>query len=187
MSDQLNACINDTKAQMDKSIEHLKNELVKVRAGKANPGILEGVTAEAYGAATPINQLGNVSTPDARTIVIQPWDKSLLQAIEKGILASNIGLNPQNDGELIRMFLPPLTEERRKDLVKQVKTHAEQTKVSIRNIRRDANEHIKKLQKEGLAEDIAKGGEEKIQKLTNDYIAGIDKIVDVKEKEIMTV
>ncbi|MEI6312431.1 MAG: ribosome recycling factor [Bacteroidota bacterium] len=187
MSEELNKCINDTKAHMDKSIEHLKNELVKVRAGKANPGILEGVMAEAYGAMTPVNQLGNVSTPDGKTIMIQPWDKSLLQAIEKGIMASNIGLNPQNDGEIIRMFLPPLTEERRKDLVKQVKAYAEQAKVSVRNIRRDANESVKKLQKDGLAEDLAKGGEEKIQKMTNDYIAGIDKIVEVKEKEIMTV
>lgn len=187
MSEELNKCMNDTKAHMEKSIEHLKNELVKVRAGKANPGILEGVMAEAYGAMTPVNQLGNVSTPDAKTIMIQPWDKSLLQAIEKGIMSANIGLNPQNDGELIRMFLPPLTEERRKDLVKQVKAYAEQAKVSIRNIRRDANEAIKKLQKDGLAEDIAKGGEDKIQKTTNDYIAGIDKIVEVKEKEIMTV
>lgn len=187
MSEELNKCVNDTKAHMEKSIEHLKNELMKVRAGKANPGILEGIVAEAYGAMTPINQLGNVSTPDGKTIMIQPWDKSLLQAIEKGIMGSNIGLNPQNDGEFIRMFIPPLTEERRKDLVKQVKAYAEQAKVSIRNIRRDANENIKKLQKDGLAEDLAKGGEEKIQKTTNDYIAGIDKIVDVKEKEIMTV
>jgi ribosome recycling factor len=187
MSEELNKCINDTKAQMERSIEHLKNELQKIRAGKANPGILEGVMAEAYGAQTPINQLGNVSTPDAKTIMIQPYDKSLLQAIEKGIMASNIGLNPQNDGELIRMYLPPLTEERRKDLVKQVKAHAEQAKVSIRNIRRDANEVVKKQQKDGLAEDLAKGGEDKIQKTTNDYIANIDKIVEVKEKEIMTV
>ena len=187
MSEELNKCMNDTKAHMEKSIEHLKNELVKVRAGKANPGILEGVMADAYGAMTPVNQLGNVSTPDAKTIMIQPWDKSLLQAIEKGIMSANIGLNPQNDGELIRMFLPPLTEERRKDLVKQVKAYAEQAKVSIRNIRRDSNEAIKKLQKDGLAEDLAKGGEDKIQKTTNDYIAGIDKIVEVKEKEIMTV
>jgi ribosome recycling factor len=149
--------------------------------------VLDGINADAYGATTPINQLGNVSTPDSRTISIQPWDRSLLQAIEKAIMASNIGLTPQNDGETIRMFLPPLSEERRKDLVKQVKAYAEQSKVAIRNIRRDTNEAIKKLQKDGLAEDIAKGGEDKVQKITNDYIASVDKIVEVKEKEIMTV
>jgi ribosome recycling factor len=132
-------------------------------------------------------QLGNILTPDAKTLSIQPWDKSLLAGIERAIMMANIGLNPQNDGETIRMFLPPLTEDRRKDLVKQVKVYAEHAKVSIRNQRRDANEAIKKLQKDGLAEDLAKGGEDKVQKMTNDYIVVIDKIVEVKDKEIMTV
>jgi ribosome recycling factor len=187
MSADLTQCINNGKDHMEKSIDHLKAELQKIRAGRAHTGVLDGITADAYGANTPINQLGNVSTPDSRTISIQPWDRSLLQAIEKAIMASNIGLTPQNDGETIRMFLPPLSEERRKDLVKQVKAYAEQCKVAIRNIRRDTNEAIKKLQKDGLAEDIAKGGEDKVQKITNDYITSVDKIVEVKEKEIMTV
>jgi ribosome recycling factor len=187
MSAELTQCINIGKDHMEKSIDHLKAELQKIRAGRAHTGVLDGINADAYGATTPINQLGNVSTPDSRTISIQPWDRSLLQAIEKAIMASNIGLTPQNDGETIRMFLPPLSEERRKDLVKQVKAYAEQSKVAIRNIRRDTNEAIKKLQKDGLAEDIAKGGEDKVQKITNDYIASVDKIVEVKEKEIMTV
>jgi len=187
MSEELNNCVNETKAHMEKAIEHLKNELQKVRAGKAHPGLLEGIVADAYGSMTPLAQLGNISTPDAKTISIQPWDKSLLQGIERAIMMANIGLNPQNDGETIRMFLPPLTEERRKDLVKQVKVYAEQAKVSIRNQRRDANEAIKKLQKDGLAEDLAKGGEDKVQKMTNDFTVSIDKIVETKDKEIMTV
>ncbi len=187
MSEELNKCVNDTKAQMDKAIEHLRNELQKVRAGKAHSGLLDGIVADAYGAMTPLSQLGNILTPDAKTLSIQPWDKSLLPGIERAIMMANIGLNPQNDGETIRMFLPPLTEDRRKDLVKQVKVYAEQAKVSIRNQRRDANESIKKLQKDGLAEDLAKDGEDKVQKMTNDFSVVIDKIVEVKDKEIMTV
>lgn len=187
MSEELKSSIDYAKEHMDKSIEHLKSELSKVRAGKAHTGILDGIMVEAYGSPMPINQCGNISTPDSKTISIQPWDRSLIQPIERAIMQSNIGLNPQSDGETIRMFLPPLTEERRKDLVKQVKAHAEHAKVAIRNIRRDSNEVIKKLQKDGLAEDLAKGGEDKIQKLTNDYIALVDKTVEVKEKEIMTV
>lgn len=187
MSEELNQCISNAKSSMDRAIEHLKSELVKIRAGKAHTGILDGILADAYGAATPINQLGNISTPDSKTIAIQPWDRSLLQPIERAIMQSNIGLNPQNDGETIRLFLPPLTEERRKDLVKQVKSQAENSKVAIRNLRRDSNESIKKLLKDGLAEDLAKDAEEKVQKLTNDFITAVDKIVEQKEKEIMTV
>ncbi|NNC94560.1 MAG: ribosome recycling factor [Chitinophagales bacterium] len=179
--------LNQTREKMDKAIEHLELELSKVRAGKASPAILNGVTADAYGASTPINQLANVATPDGRTISIQPWDKSLLQAIEKAILQANIGITPQNDGEFIRLNIPPLTEERRRDLVKQTKTIAENTRVSIRHYRKEANDAIKDLQKDGLAEDESKKAEATIQNITNDYGEKVEKHLSRKEEEIMTV
>src|SRR5206468_2186047 len=148
---------------MQKAISHLEAELAKVRAGKANPQMLDGITVDYYGSPTPINQVGNISVMDARTISIQPWEKNMLQPIERAIIAANIGINPQNDGNLIRLFLPPLTEERRKDLVKRAQTEGEHSKVAIRNIRRDAIESIKKAQKNGLSEDAAKDAEADIQ------------------------
>ncbi|MBS1592704.1 MAG: ribosome recycling factor [Bacteroidetes bacterium] len=179
--------LSDVKSQMQKALEHYEYELSKIRAGKASPMILEGINAEAYGAMTPINQLANVTTPDARTISIQPWDSSVLAPIEKAILMANIGLTPQNDGKIIRLNIPPLTEERRKDLVKQVKNEAEECRISLRSARRDANEKIKKMQKDGLPEDSAKDAETQVQNTLNDYSARVDKHIEVKEKEIMTV
>lgn len=172
---------------MKKAISHLETELTKIRAGKATPQMLDGIVVDYYGTPTPINQVGNISVMDARTISIQPWEKNMLQPIERAIIASNIGINPQNDGNLIRLFLPPLTEERRKDLVKRSHGEGEHAKVAIRNIRRDAIESIKKAQKNGLSEDAAKDAENDIQELTNRYIALVDKHLVSKEKDIMAV
>jgi ribosome recycling factor len=180
--------INQTREQMDKAFSHLESELLKIRAGKANPQMLDGVSVDYYGTNTSLSQIGNINTPDARTIVIQPWEKNMLGPIEKAILGANLGFNPQNDGLVIRITVPPLTEERRKDLVKKAKVEVENGKVTVRNLRRDGNESIKKaIKDDGLAEDIAKDTEAKIQDLTNTYITKIDKLLEVKEKEIMTV
>lgn len=172
---------------MKKAINHLEAELTKIRAGKANPQMLDGIVVDYYGTPTPINQVGNISVMDARTLTIQPWEKNMLQPIERAIIASNIGINPQNDGNLIRLFLPPLTEERRRDLVKRSHGEGEHAKVAIRNIRRDAIESIKKAQKNGLSEDAAKDAEAEAQDLTNRYIALVDKHLASKEKDIMSV
>jgi ribosome recycling factor len=187
MNDEIQFCFDHAKEQMDKAISHLENELVKIRAGRANPQMLDGVFVDYYGTNTPLNQVANVNTSDARTLVIQPWEKSMLQPIEKAIQAANLGLNPQNDGTLIRINVPSLTEERRKDLVKKAKAEAEHCKVTIRNLRREANDTIKALQKKGLAEDLAKDAEAKIQIFTDGFIVKADKHVELKEKEIMTV
>lgn len=187
MSETTEQVLSDAGDHMKKAIKHLETELSRIRAGKANPQILDGVMVEYYGSPTPLNQVANVTTPDARTIQIQPWEKPLLQDIERAIIASNVGLNPQNDGEIIRLFLPPLTEERRKELVKRVNAEGEQAKISVRNIRRDAIEQVKKLQKGGLSEDAAKGAEGEVQNLTDTYIAKIDQHCKDKDKEIMTV
>lgn len=172
---------------MVKAINHLESELGKIRAGKANPSMLDGINVDYYGNPTSINQVANVSTMDARTISVQPWEKNMLQAIERAIIAANIGINPQNDGNIIRLFLPPLTEERRKELVKRSNGEGEHAKVAVRSIRRDAIEQTKKLQKDGLSEDAAKDAEDKAQELTNKYIALIEKHLASKEKEIMAV
>src|SRR5829696_6107375 len=166
---------------MKKAINHLEAELTKIRAGKANPQMLDGIVVDYYGSPTPINQVGNISVMDARTLGIQPWEKNMLQPIERAIIAANIGINPQNDGNQIRLFLPPLTEERRKELVKKCQHEGEHSKVAIRNIRRDAIEHIKRLQKNGLSEDAAKDAEDDIQKVTDKYITGVDKHLTSKE------
>lgn len=179
--------IDHMQDHMQKAISHLEMELVKIRAGKASPAMLDGVAVDYYGAMTPLSQVANVNTPEARTIVIQPWEKSLIKAIEKAIIDANLGLTPANDGQLIRISVPPLSEERRRDLVKRAKAEGEHAKVSIRNLRRDANENIKKAQKAGLPEDLAKDAETKTQKLTDDFIARVDKHLEAKEKEIMTV
>lgn len=187
MQDELNLILDDAKDSMQKAISHLETELTKIRAGKANPQILDGITVDYYGAPTALNQVANVSVADARTLTIQPWEKNMLQPIERAIIASNIGLNPQNDGILIRLFLPPLTEERRKELVKRVNGEGEHAKVAIRNIRRDGIEAIKKLQKDGLSEDTAKDAEADVQVLTDKYISIIDKHCAAKDKEIMAI
>jgi ribosome recycling factor len=179
--------MDDATESMDKAIKHLEVELTKIRAGKANPQILDGITVDYYGAATPLNQVANVSVADARTLTIQPWEKNMIQPIERAIIAANIGINPQNDGQMIRLFLPPLTEERRKELVKRSAAEGEHAKVGIRNIRRDAIEGIKKLQKDGLSEDTAKDAEADVQELTDKYIVLVDKHLATKEKEIMAI
>lgn len=179
--------LDETRSLMQKALEHFEFELSKIRAGKASAGMLDGILVDAYGVKSPLAQVGNISTPDARSISIQPWDGSLLQPIEKAILAANIGLTPQNDGKIIRLNIPPLTEERRKELVKQTKHEAENCRISIRTVRKDANEKVKKMQKDGLPEDSAKNAETSVQNLTNDFSAKIEKHLEVKEKEIMTV
>jgi len=187
LNQQLEIVIDDAESAMQKSIRHLEAELVKIRAGRANPNMLDGIIVDYYGSPTPIGQVGNVSVADARTLTIQPWEKNMLQPIERAIINSNIGLTPQNDGNLIRLFLPPLTEERRKELVKRVNAEGEHSKVGVRNSRRDAIEQIKKLQKDGLSEDTAKDTEKEIQQLTDQYTAQIEKHLEAKEKEIMSV
>ena len=187
MSEALDMIIDDASQQMKKAISHLESELSKIRAGKANPVILDGINVDYYGAATPLSQVANITVADARTLSIQPWEKQMLAPIEKAIIASNLGLNPQNDGNFIRLFLPPLTEERRKELVKRVNGEGEQAKVSIRSIRREAIEQIKKEQKDGLSEDIAKDGETRVQAVTDKYIAMVDQHCKDKDKEIMTI
>lgn len=187
MSDELTLIIEESTESMDKAINHLQAELIKVRAGKATPNIVDGIVVDYYGNPTPIQQVGNISVADARTLTIQPWEKNMLQPIERAIIAANIGINPQNDGNLIRLFLPPLTEERRKELVKRAQNEGEHSKVAIRAIRREAMEKIKKLQKNGLSEDVTKDAENSIQVLTDKYISLVDKYLGNKEKEIMTV
>jgi len=172
---------------MQKAISHLESELLKVRAGKANPQMIDGVMVDYYGNPTPLNQVANITVTDARTLSIQPWEKPMIAPIERAIMQANLGVTPQNDGQVIRLFLPPLTEERRKELVKKVNAEGEQGKVSIRNIRRDMIEQIKKAQKDGLSEDESKQAEGNIQGITDKHIALIDQHCKDKEKEIMTI
>jgi len=179
--------LNDTASSMNKAINHLESELTKIRAGKASPAMLDGIMVDYYGNPTALNQVANVTVLDARTISIQPWEKSMLQPIEKGIMAANIGITPQNDGNNIRLFLPPLTEERRKELVKRCYGEGENGKIAIRNIRRDSIEQIKKLQKDGLSEDTCKDAEKEVQDATDRYISLVEKHLAAKEKEIMSV
>lgn len=187
MDEELELIMDDAKEQMGKAIEHLDYELGKIRAGKANPRVLDDIKVEAYGAPTPLNQVANVSVPDPRTIAIKPWDKTMISHIERAIMAANIGLNPDNNGEVIRIMIPPLTEERRRDLAKQAKKTCEEAKIAIRNIRRDAIEEIKKLKKDGLGEDVQKDKEAEIQKIHDTFIKKVDDMYVVKEKDIMTV
>lgn len=187
MSDDLEFILEETQETMKKALSHLETELVRIRAGKANPQMLEGLTVDYYGASTALNQIANVSVMDARTLTIQPWEKSMLQPIERAIIAANLGVTPQNDGNIIRLFMPPLTEERRKEFVKKANGEGEQAKVAVRSNRREAIEQIKKLQKEGLSEDEAKDAEKKIQELTDKYILLVEKHLSIKEKEIMSV
>lgn len=184
MQDKLNLY----EEKMNKSLDALQNEYASIRAGRANPRVLDKIKVDYYGMPTPLQQVGNVSVPEARMIVIQPWEKSLLKAIEKAILTSDLGINPTNDGQVIRLIFPELTEERRKDLAKDVKKKGEAAKVAIRNIRRDANETFKKMEKAGeISEDDQELAETKIQKLTDKMIEKVDKAVEAKTKEIMTV
>ena len=185
--EEIQLFLDDCKDSMDKSIAHLLHELGKIRAGRANPGMLEGLSLEYYGSITPLSQVASVTTPDARTILIKPWEKNMLNIIEKTIKDANLGFNPQNDGEQIRINIPPLTEERRKDLVKQTKNEAEACRVRVRSIRKETNEELRKLQKEGASEDEVKDAEAKVQKFTDTYVAKIEEILVKKDAEIMTV
>jgi len=187
MTEESQLVIQETEDQMAKAIQHLEKELHKLRTGKASPQMLEGIRINYYGAQTPIEQTANINTPDPRQIIVQPWDKSILHDIEKAIMAANLGLNPKNEGEILRILVPPLTEERRRDLVKKAKAEGENAKVSIRNIRRTSNDLAKSLEKEGVSEDEVKRLQDEIQKLTDKFIEEIDKIVVQKEKDIMTV
>ena len=187
MQDLIDKAVNTGEEGMKKAINHLESELAKIRAGKATPQIIDGIVVDYYGSHVPVSQVGNVTVMDARTLNIQPWEKNMLGPIEKAIIAANIGINPQNDGVNIRLFLPPLTEERRKELVKKSHQEGETSKVGVRSARRDAIEAVKKLQKEGLSEDAAKDVEESIQQLTDKYIGIIDKYLATKEKEIMAI
>lgn len=179
--------LDEARESMERSIKHLEKELVKIRAGRANPTMLDGISVEYYGSVTPINQVANINTPDARTLSVQPWEKSMIPDIEKAILVSDLGLNPQNNGEMIMINIPPLTEERRKDLVRRARKEAEDGRVSIRSARKDANDLVKKLTDDGVSEDIIKSGEEEVQSLTNGYVKKIDGILQRKEEEIMHV
>lgn len=180
--------INDAKSRMEKAVEALNRDLAKLRAGRANPALLDRITVEYYGAETPLNQLATISVPEARLLTIQPFDKSSIGDIERAILKSELGLTPANDGSVIRITIPPLTEERRKELVKLVKKSAEEAKVAVRNVRRDANDTLKKSQKDGdLTEDDLRRYTEEVQKLTDSYITKVDDVADNKEKEIMEV
>ena len=187
MSDDVTLILEDAQDSMQKALDHLETELIKIRAGKASPQMLDGLTVDYYGSLTPLNQVGNVSVMDARTLTIQPWEKNMLQPIERAIINANLGVTPQNDGNIIRLFMPSLTEERRKEFVKRSNGEGEQSKVSVRSIRREAIEQIKKLQKDGLSEDEAKDAEKTMQDLTDKFIALVDKHLAAKEKEIMSV
>lgn len=187
MNDLIKKQLQDAQASMDKAILHCEAELTKIRAGKASAGMLDGITVDYYGTATQLSQVASINTPDARTIVIQPWEKTLLVPIERAIMEANIGINPQNDGIIIRLVVPPLTEERRRDLVKKVKEEAERGRITIRNIRKDANEKIKRLKGESVSDDEIKTGEAEVQKITDAYIIKVDKHAEAKEKDIMTV
>jgi len=187
MNDEIELIMEETQEKMNGAISFLETELSKLRAGKASPSLLDGIVVDYYGVNTPLPQVSNINTPDAKSIVVQPWEKNMLQPIEKAILAANIGLTPMNNGELIRINVPPLTEERRIQLVKMVKTEGENAKISIRNSRKWANDELKKLLKEGLSEDLEKDSEAIVQEHTDEFSKKIDEIIEAKEKDIMTV
>ena len=185
MEDDIQFYIDHTKEQMEKTVNHTAQELSKIRAGKAMPSLLEGLSVEYYGNPTPINQVASVSTPDARSIIVKPWEKGMIQEIEKAIINSDLGLTPQNDGEVVRINIPPLTEERRIMLVKQAKTEVENGRISLRSIRKESNDAVKKI--DHVSEDLIKDAENENQKLTDSHNAKIDSILEAKEKDIMTI
>ncbi len=187
MEEEIQLILDDATEKMENAVAFLEKEMDKVRAGRANPKMLETVLVDYYGSMTPLSQVANVSTPDPRTIAIQPWEKQLIPVIEKAIMAANLGFNPDNNGEIVRINIPALTEERRKELVRIVKKLAEDARISTRNSRRDANEEFKKLKKDGLPEDMEKDATQNMQKITDDYSAKIDALLEQKEKDILTV
>ena len=179
--------LESTQESMNSSVVHLEKEFLNIRAGKASPAMLGSVFVDYYGSATPLSQVSKISVPDARTITLQPFEKNMLHIIEKAIMIANIGFNPMNNGDMIIISVPPLTEERRRDLAKQAKAEAEDAKIGIRNVRKESNSEIKKLEKEGTSEDLCKDAEEEVQTLTNSFIKKIDELLSVKEAEIMKV
>lgn len=183
--DEIELYLDEARELMSKAVAHVGTELSKIRAGKANPAMLDGIVVQYYGTMSPLNQVASLTTPDARTIFIKPWEKGLIPEVEKAIMAANLGLTPQNDGNQVIINIPMLTEERRKQLVKQVGQEVEHGKVSVRNIRKETNEHLKKIK--GVSEDDVKNAEEEVQKLTDDFISKIDALMKKKEAEIMTV
>ena len=185
MNDDIIFIIDSTKEAMDNALKHLEKQFVNIRAGKASPAMLGSVMVDYYGSQTPLSQVANVNTPDGRTITVQPWEKNMLQPIEKAIMIANLGFNPMNNGDTIIINVPPLTEERRRDLAKQAKAEAEDAKIGVRSARKDANTDIKKL--EDASEDLQKNAEQDVQNLTDNYVKKIDEILTVKEKEIMTI
>lgn len=185
--EEIDFLLESANEMMDNAVKHTRDALAKIRAGKAMPAMLEGIHVEYYGAMTPLSQVASVTTPDARTISIKPWEKTIIPEIEKAIMHSDLGLNPQNDGELIRINVPALTQERREMLVKQAKHEAENGKISIRNARKETNDSLKKLKNDGVSEDAIKGAEDEVQTLTDKHTVEIDKILEAKEKDIMTV
>lgn len=187
MVEEVQMYLDDAKEKMDSAITFLDNELSKIRAGKANPRMLEGISVEYYGTNSPLHQVASITSPDAKTINIQPWDRNVLPIIEKAILIANIGVTPMNNGEIIRLIIPPLTEERRKTIVKQVKNEGENTKIVVRNVRRETNDELKKLKKDGISEDEIKVAEDDVQKKTDNYIKKIDEIINKKEADVMKV
>lgn len=187
MNPNAETAINATKDQMEKAISHLESELTKVRTGRANPSMLDGIRVDYYGSMTPLSQIANVSSPEARTLMVQPWEKNMLDPIQKAIQAANLGFNPGNNGTAVIINVPALTEDRRKELVKKAKSEGENAKVSIRKARQEGNEAIKKISKPALTQDETKEAEGKIQVMTDSYILKVDKHLEQKEKEIMTV
>jgi ribosome recycling factor len=187
MNEELELIIEEARERMQKALEHLEHELARLRAGRATPALLDGITVDYYGVNSPLTQVSNINTPDPKSILIQPWEKTMLGPIEKAIMAANIGLVPVNNGEVIRINVPALTEERRHQLVKQVRNEGETAKISIRNSRKWANDELKRMLKEGLPEDSEKDAVENVQEMTNDYSQKIDKVMAHKEKDIMTV
>ncbi|WP_461099543.1 ribosome recycling factor [Spirosoma luteolum] len=185
--EEIELYLDDARDTMEKAIKHLNIELTKIRAGKANAGMLDGIQVEYYGMLSPLNTVAAINTPDARTISIKPFEKKLIGEVEKAIRNSNLGLSPNNDGEIIRLSIPMLTEERRRELVKKVKQEVEVAKVNVRNIRKDTNDGIRKLVKDGVSEDAVKIGEERVQKLTDAFIARVDETFAAKEKDILSV
>jgi ribosome recycling factor len=187
MNEDIELILEEVRDRMDKALEHLEHELARLRAGRANPALLDGITVDYYGVNSPLSQVSNINTPDPKTFLVQPWEKNMLGPIEKAILAANIGLTPMNNGEAIRINVPPLTEERRLQLVKQVKNEGETARISIRNSRKWANDELKGLLKGGLPEDLEKIAVEEVQEMTTDFSAKIEKMVLAKEKDIMIV
>lgn len=187
MNEEVQLVLDDSKEQMDKALNHLDYELGKIRAGKANPKMLDDVKVDYFGTPTPLPQVASINVPDPRTIAIRPWEKTMIQPIERAIMAANLGMNPDNNGEMIRIVVPPLTEERRKELAKQAKKVCEDSRIAVRNIRRDAIEEFKKMKKDGLAEDAQKDAEAEEQKIHDIFMNKIDDMYAAKEKDIMTV